>query len=78
MSLPKIIGSPPLARSKAEESNSSRKNTVSRLAFGSSMPITLCPGTTATRTEMADMDRAISSAKPTTRLVLVPGAGSNS
>ena len=42
------------------------------------MPMTLRPGTVAMRTARAHMERAMSSAKPMTRLVLVPGAGSNS
>ncbi|GJD94351.1 hypothetical protein OCOJLMKI_1553 [Methylobacterium iners] len=40
--------------------------------------MTLRPGTTATRAETADMDRAMSSERPMTRLDLVPGAGSSS
>ncbi|MNV50121.1 hypothetical protein D3C71_1421110 [compost metagenome] len=42
------------------------------------MPMTLRPGTTATRAESADMERAISSERPMTREDLTPGAGSNS
>ena len=41
--------------------------TVSRRAFGISMPITLRPGTVATRTEVTLMLRAISSASEITR-----------
>ena len=63
---------------KSVEATSSRRNTVSRRWFGSSMPMTLRPWTTATRAETADIERAISSAKPITRLDLVPGAGSSS
>ena len=40
--------------------------------------MTLRPGTVAIRTEIALIDRAMSSARPITRLVLVPGAGSSS
>ena len=42
------------------------------------MPITLRPGMTATRAEIALMLRAISSASAITRLALMPGAGSSS
>ena len=42
------------------------------------MPITLRPGTVATRADTALIDRAMSSARPMTRLGLVPGAGSSS
>ena len=40
--------------------------------------VVLEPGTTALRTAAADIERAISSAKPITRALLVPGAGSSS
>ena len=36
------------------------------------------PGTVDTRADRADIDRAISSARPITRLALRPGAGSSS
>ena len=52
--------------------------TVSALRFGSSMPMTLRPGTTATRTEIALIERAMSSASPMIREALIPGAGSSS
>ena len=42
------------------------------------MPIALRPCTTATRAAIADIERAISSARPITRDDLMPGAGSNS
>ena len=42
------------------------------------MPMALRPGTTATRAETADIERAMSSASPITRDDLMPGAGSNS
>ena len=42
------------------------------------MPMTVRPGTTATRTEIALIERAMSSARPITRDALMPGAGSNS
>ena len=58
--------------------SSSRRNTVSRVWFGSSMPIALRPCTTATRAEIADIERAMSSASPMTRDDLMPGAGSSS
>ena len=54
------------------------KDTISRFGLGSSMPMASRPGTTATRAETALMDRAISSASPTTREDFVPRAGSNS
>ncbi len=84
-----MIGSPPmflprhraslcLVSTKSTEARSSRRYTVSRTGFGSSMPITLRPGTTATRAETADIERAMSSDRPMTREDLVPGAGSNS
>ena len=84
-----MTGSPPMVlprdsaslcgdRSKSWLPISSRKYTVSRRWFGNSIPMTLRPGTTATRADMADMERAISSAKPMTREDFVPGAGSNS
>ena len=46
--------------------------------FGSSMPMALRPGTTATRAEIALIERAMSSARPMTRDDLMPGAGSSS
>ena len=42
------------------------------------MPITVRPGTVETRAESADIERAMSSASPMTRLALRPGAGSSS
>ena len=42
------------------------------------MPMTLRPGTTATRADSADIERAMSSARPMTRDDLMPGAGSSS
>ncbi|GJE45622.1 hypothetical protein AEGHOMDF_4822 [Methylobacterium soli] len=84
-----MIGSPPIflprhsarrcfVSTKSTEARSSRRYTVSRLAFGNSMPMALRPGTTATRAETADIERAMSSASEITRLDLVPGAGSSS
>ena len=78
MSLPMLNINCPEARSKASEASSSRRCTISRLALGSSMPMTLRPRTTAARTDMALMERAMSSESPITRAVLTPGAGSNS
>ncbi len=46
--------------------------------MGSSIPMTERPGTVETRAESADIDRAISSESPITRLALRPGAGSSS
>jgi len=82
-------GSPPIFLPKARASfdevfsysgaaKSSRKNTVSRWELGNSIPITLRPGTTATRADTALMERAISSASPITREDLMPAAGSSS
>ena len=42
------------------------------------MPMTVRPGTVETRAAKADIERAISSARPITRLAFKPGAGSNS
>ena len=76
--LPRQSASFCLVSAKAGEARSSRRYTVSRLAFGNSMPMALRPWTTATRAEMADIERAMSSASEMTRLDLVPGAGSSS
>ncbi len=78
MVLPSAIASRCFESSKSSEAISSRRNTVSRRSFGSSMPMTLRPCTTATRAETADMERAMSSARPITRLDFTPGAGSSS
>jgi hypothetical protein len=53
-----------------------RRKTFSRSSFGSSIPIAFLPGTTATRAETADIERAMSSARVMTREDLTPGAGS--
>ena len=86
-----ITGSPPivlprqsprrdLVRSKSSakpSASNSRRYTVSRRAFGSSMPMAFLPGITATRQDpMALIERAMSSASPITRADLMPGAGS--
>src|SRR5215471_20875857 len=42
------------------------------------MPMALRPATTATRADIALIERAISSARPITRDDLMPGAGSSS
>ena len=78
MFLPKHSASLCLLSTKSAEATSSRRYTVSRRAFGSSMPMALRPGTTATRAETADIERAMSSDRPMTRDDLVPGAGSSS
>ena len=78
MVLPSAMASLCLDSEKSSVAISSRRNTVSRRWFGSSMPMTLRPWTTATRAETADMERAMSSARPITRLDFVPGAGSSS
>ena len=84
-----ITGSPPMVLprhsasfcfevSKSWLASSSRRNTVSRLWLGSSMPMALRPWTTATRAETALIERAMSSASEITRDDFVPGAGSSS
>ena len=78
MSLPRMIGSMPLWWAKASEATISLKLTICRSALGSSMPITVRPGIEETRAEIALMLRAMSSARPITRLALMPGAGSSS
>ncbi len=75
--LPRMIGRV-ASCTNCSEVISSRKDTPSRLALGSSMPMTVRPGMVATRAESADMLRAISSARAMTRLALMPGAGSSS
>ena len=76
MFLPRHSASFCLVSVKTGEVRSSRRYTVSRLRFGNSMPMALRPCTTATRAEIADIERAMSSASEMTRLDLVPGAGS--
>ena len=78
MSFPRMMGRVPLLPWKLSEEISSDKDTISRLRLGSSMPMTLRPGMTATRAETALIERAMSSARPITRLALMPGAGSSS
>ncbi|MOA02129.1 hypothetical protein D3C78_1215670 [compost metagenome] len=78
MVLPSAMASFALLFSKSRLPISSRRNTVSRVWFGSSMPMALRPGTTATRAAIALMERAMSSARPMTREDLMPGAGSSS
>ena len=84
-----ITGSPPMVLprqsaslcfvdSKSWLARSSRRYTVSRLRFGSSMPMALRPCTTATRADTALIERAMSSASEITREDFVPGAGSSS
>ena len=76
--LPRQRGSLCFETSKSSEPRSSRRYTVSRVSFGSSMPIALRPGITATRAETALIERAMSSDNAITRDDLMPGAGSNS
>ena len=84
-----MVGLPPISFPIASESfdgvfsnfsdsSNSRKDTTSRSELGSSIPIAFRPCTTATRAEIALIDRAISSARPMTLDDLIPGAGSNS
>ncbi len=72
MDLPEWPAEPCLASPERVRLEHLRSSTVSRRVFGNSMPITFRPGTTATRTAVALMDRAISSASPITRADLVP------
>ena len=78
ISLPRMIGRLPLASAKAAQAASSLKLTICRSALGNSIPITVLPGMGETRALIALILRAISSARPTTRLALMPGAGSSS
>ena len=78
MSLPRIIGSAPFDPANCSQATSSLKLTIWRCWLGSSIPITVRPGIEETRAEIALMLRAISSARPITRLALIPGAGSSS
>ena len=78
ISLPSASGRLMLVSPKSRAARISRSTTISRLSLGSSMPITDRPGTVDTRADSAIIDRAISSARPITRLALRPGAGSNS
>ena len=78
ISLPSARASLWTDRSKLRAAIISRRKTVSRFWFGNSIPITLRPGTTATRTDRALIDRAISSARLITRDDFTPGAGSSS
>ena len=83
------VGFPPISFPKASVNgfsdflnssvaSNSFKYTSARFSLGISMPMTLSPGTTAMRTESALIDRAMSSARLITRVVLIPGAGSSS
>ena len=78
ISLPKASGSRMLLSPKSRAERISRSTTFSRCAFGSSIPITVRPGTVDTRADSADMLRAMSSASPITRDAFNPGAGSSS
>ncbi len=78
MSLPSASGSRMWLSPKSRAARISRSTTFSRCAFGSSMPMTERPGTVETRADSADIERAMSSARPMTRLAFSPGAGSSS
>ena len=78
MSLPNAKGSLMFASPKSRADNISLNAHISRLSFGNSIPITVRPGTVLTLAESADMDLAISSDRPITRLAFNPGAGSSS
>ena len=78
ISLPRAKGSFILASPKSRADRISLKAHISRCSLGNSIPITDLPGTVLTRAESADIDRAISSDNPITRLAFKPGAGSSS
>jgi hypothetical protein len=67
ISLPSASGRRMVLSPKSRVASNSRKTTISRLSLGSSIPITLRPGTVLTRAESALIERAISSASPITR-----------
>jgi len=79
ISLPNPNVSGDFACPKICEAATSLKTTTSRLAFGTSIPITALPGIGAIiRILIARSASARSSDKLTTLLILMPGAGSNS
>ena len=78
MFLPSAIGSLALLSSYTFDERISLNATISLLLLGSSMPMTFLPDTTATRAEIALIERAMSSARFMTRDDFVPGAGSSS
>lgn len=78
MSLPSASGRRIVESPNSRAARISRRKTFSRSALGSSIPITVRPGTVETRADSADIDRAMSSDRPITRLALRPGAGSSS
>jgi hypothetical protein len=78
MSLPKASDSLPPWCVTSSLARISLRNTVSRLLFGTSMPMTLRPETVAMRTAVTDRLRATSSARPITRALRMPGAGTSS
>ncbi len=78
MSLPRARGRAWDESPKPLAERISRSSTFSRSSFGSSMPITERPGMVETRQASADIERAMSSERPMTRLALRPAAGSSS
>jgi hypothetical protein len=68
-----MMGNWPLLPTKVSLAIISLKLTIWRTALGSSMAITVRPGMGETRAEIALMLRATSSARPITRLALMPG-----
>ena len=78
MSLPSAKASFPGWLAQSALPSSSLRYTVSRFAFGTSIPITFRPGTVAIRTAVTLRLRATSSASPITRALRMPGAGSSS
>ena len=75
MSLPSARGSAWALSPKALAERISRRRTLSRSSFGSSMPMTERPGMVEQRQASADIERAMSSARPMTRRGLEAGGG---
>ena len=76
MSLPRMIGRLPLCPAKASLAASSLKLTVCAVGVGQlDAHHASCPGSARRAREIALMLRAMSSARPITRLALMPGRG---
>ena len=78
ISFPSASVSRPPCFCTSSDDRISDRNTVSRFAFGTSMPMTFRPDTVAIRTAVTERLRAMSSASPITRALRIPGAGSSS
>ena len=79
MSLPRAIAKGEDIRWNSSDSRISRSTTLLVSLLGTSMPTTDLPGTGAsTRTPDAARLKAMSSARPTMRLTLMPGGGCTS